>query len=131
MAVTMSKRGPIPPTSRIHKGILTAINGLDKPLQGKHGEYLRFEFDFVCKEYANWTASVITSCVLHEHSKLGEFVRGMIGDEAFEKLDDGTDVSDLLKNLIGESFDIVIDHRTAEHGSTFIDVISASRYDRD
>jgi len=131
MTITMKRRGPIPPESCTHKAILTGIDGLDTPLQGKHGEYLRFNFDFVRDDYANWSATAITSPILNEYSKLGELAREMIGDEAFEKLEDGTDVSELLKSMIGDSFDIVIEHRSTEHGSTFIDVVSASRIDRE
>lgn len=126
MPITMTRKGPMPSDKSLHKAELRAIEGLETPLESDHGAYLRFEFGFMSDDYAEWSASAVTSTVLNEYSRLGALLRAMIGEVAFDAIEDDADITPLLKDLIGQRFDIVIAHRVTDAGTTFLDVASVS-----
>lgn len=126
MPITMTRKGPMPSDKSLHKAELRSIEGLDRPLESDHGAYLRFEFGFISSDYAEWTASAVTSTTLNEYSRLGVLLRAMIGDTAFDGIENESDITPLLKDLIGQRFDVVIAHRMTDAGTTFLDVASVS-----
>jgi hypothetical protein len=50
----------------------------------------------------------------------------MIGDAAFDGIENEADITPLLRELVGGRYDIVITHRATDHGTTFLDVASVS-----
>jgi hypothetical protein len=116
--IVMHRIGPLPPPGQ-HYATLESIDGLSEPLMLEHGECLRFNFRFASKAFEKRTANLLTSAKMTEYSRLHELLISIWG----QQFEDGEDVTDAIRELVGQTFRITIEHREVGD-AVFLNVVN-------
>jgi hypothetical protein len=117
----MKVLGDPPPEGDPLPATLVRIDGIDEPMDLDHGPCLRFVFAYSDEPYQDHKAAALVSTALNQHSRLYALLRGLLGRD----LEDGEDVTQAVRGLVGKDFLIVVEHRHRDSGPTFLDVVEA------